>query len=35
MDKRPNYTKSILESKSKIDKVINDELDKNIRFENV
>jgi HK97 gp10 family phage protein len=32
MDKRPNYTKSILQNKSKIDKVVQDELMKAIRF---
>ena len=32
MDKRPNYTKSILQNKSKIDKVVQVELMKAMRF---
>lgn len=32
MDKRPNYTKSILQNKSKIDKVVQDEFMKAMRF---
>lgn len=32
MDKRPNYTKSILQNKGKIDKIINVALSNSIRF---
>ena len=32
MDKRPNYTKSILQNKSKIDRVVQVELTKAVRF---